>query len=155
MVFVIKGVRIFIDNFNERELRAMTNDQILIFVILLVMMGMFLWDCWCYDIVVLVVLLVCVLGGLVDLVEVFFGFGHFVVVTVVCVLVLSSGLQISGAVDVLVRTVLFVGAGRMLSIVVLIGLGVVLSGFMNNVGVMVLFMSVVVLLFWVIRTSVI
>lgn len=122
----------------------MTNDQILILVILLATMGMFLWDRWRHDIVAMTALLACVLGGLVDPAEAFSGFGHPAVVTVACVLVLSSGLQTSGAVDVLARTVLPASTGRTLSIAALIGLGAVLSGFMNNVGAMALLMPVAV-----------
>ncbi|MBN2841687.1 MAG: anion permease, partial [Sedimentisphaerales bacterium] len=86
----------------------------------------------------------CVLAGLVPPLEAFEGFGHPAVITVACVLVLSRGLQISGVVDALTRTILPAQAGATLSMTVLIGLGAVLSGFMNNIGAMALLMPVAI-----------
>jgi hypothetical protein len=65
-----------------------------------------------------------VLGGLVAPAEAFLGFGHPAVITVACVLVLSRGLQNAGAVDALTRRVLPAGAGRLVSLASLMGLGV-------------------------------
>jgi di/tricarboxylate transporter len=123
---------------------AMTNDQILILFILTTTMAMFLWGRWRHDMVALGALIACVIGGLVAPGEAFSGFGHPAVVTVACVLVLSRGLQLSGAVDVLARYTLPKDAGPTLSLAALIGLGAVLSGFMNNVGAMALLMPVAI-----------
>jgi di/tricarboxylate transporter len=89
-------------------------------------------------------LLACVVLGLVDPADAFAGFGHPAVITVACVLVLSRGLQTSGAVDVLARHLLPAAAGPVLSLAALVGLGALLSGFMNNVGAMALLMPVAV-----------
>ena len=120
----------------------MTQDQLLIVLILLATMVMFIWGRWRHDMVAGGALLACVLAGLIDARDAFLGFAHPAVVTVACVLVLSRGLQISGAVDVLTRKVLPKQAGPMLSIAALTGLGAFLSGFMNNVGAMALLMPV-------------
>jgi len=85
-----------------------------------------------------------VVAGLVPAGEAFAGFGHPAVITVACVLVLSQGLQNTGAVDWLARTVLPREAGRLASMTALMGLGAALSGFMNNVGAMALLMPVAV-----------
>lgn len=61
-----------------------------------------------------------------------------------CVLILSQGLQNSGAVDALTRVALPAKAGTIVSISALVGLGALLSGFMNNVGAMALLMPVAV-----------
>jgi di/tricarboxylate transporter len=119
-------------------------DQGLILGILAVMVAMFLWGRWRHDMVAAGALLACVLAGLVAPAEAFVGFGHPAVVTVACVLVLSRGLQTSGAVDALARAVLPAGAGPTLSIAALTGLGALLSGFMNNVGALALLMPVAV-----------
>ena len=103
-------------------------------------MAMFLWGRWRHDMVAAGSLLACVAAGLVPASEAFLGFGHPAVITVACVLVLSRGLQNSGAVDALTRRVLPAQAGRMASITVLVGMGAVLSSFMNNVGAMALLM---------------
>ena len=120
----------------------MTTDQLLILLILLVTFGMFLWGRWRHDMVAVGSLVACVLTGLVPPAEAFAGFGHPAVITVACVLVLSRGLQTSGAVDALTRAVLPVRAGVALSMAALCALGAVLSGFMNNVGAMALLMPV-------------
>lgn len=122
----------------------MTAPQLLIFSILAATMGLFLWGRFRHDIVALAALLACVVVGLVPADEAFAGFGHPAVVTVACVLVLSQGLQKTGAVDWLARSVLPRDAGRLTSLAALMGLGAALSGFMNNVGAMALLMPIAV-----------
>jgi di/tricarboxylate transporter len=122
----------------------MTADQTLISVILVATLGMFLWGRWRHDMVAVGALLACVLAGLVPASAAFAGFGHPAVVTVACVLVLSRGLQISGAVDLLARHALPSRAGPTRTIAALTGLGALLSGFMNNVGALALLMPVAV-----------
>ena len=65
-------------------------------------------------------------------------------ITVACVLVLSQGLRNTGAVDWLARSILPHDAGRITTMLALIGLGAALSGFMNNVGAMALLMPIAV-----------
>lgn len=120
----------------------MTNDQLLILLILFATLGMFLWSSWRHDMVAVGSLLACVLTGLVSPDEAFAGFGHPAVITVACVLVLSRSLQTSGAVDALTHAILPARAGVALSIAALCTLGAILSGFMNNVGAMALLMPV-------------
>ncbi|WP_114965322.1 SLC13 family permease [Alkalilacustris brevis] len=122
----------------------MTNPQILIFAILIATMVLFVWGRFRHDLVALLALMACVVGGLVPAADAFAGFGHPAVITVACVLVLSQGLQNTGAVDWLARSVLPREAGRLTSMAALMGLGAVLSGFMNNVGAMALLMPVAV-----------
>jgi di/tricarboxylate transporter len=85
-----------------------------------------------------------VVAGLVRPADAFAGFGHPAVITVACVLVLSRGLQTSGAVDALARVVLPSSAGPTLTIGALTGLGALLSAFMNNVGALALLMPVAI-----------
>ncbi len=122
----------------------MSQDQAAILVTLAATVVMFLWGRWRHDMVAAGALLACVVAGLVSPAEAFLGFGHPAVITVACVLVLSRGLQTSGAVDALTRLVLPAKAGVMLSLAALVGLGAVLSSFMNNVGAMALLMPVAV-----------
>jgi di/tricarboxylate transporter len=124
----------------------MTTAQILVFAILAATMVLFRWGRFRHDIVALLALMACVLTGLVPAADAFAGFGHPAVITVACVLVLSQGLQNTGAVDWLARSVLPRDAGRLGSLAALMGLGALLSGFMNNVGAMALLMPVAVLL---------
>lgn len=122
----------------------MTTPQFLILAILAITVAMFLWGRWRHDMVAAGALLACVLAGLIAPAEAFAGFGHPAVISVACVLVLSRALQLSGAVDVLVRHTLPKSAGPTLSLAALVGLGALLSGFMNNVGAMALLMPVAI-----------
>ena len=116
----------------------------LIFSILAITMGLFLWGRLRHDVIALAALLASVIAGLVPTDGAFDGFGHPAVITVACVLILSQGLQNTGAVDWLARSVLPREAGRLTGMLALMGLGAVLSGFMNNVGAMALLMPVAV-----------
>jgi len=120
----------------------MTQDQGLIFAILVATMGLFIWGRWRHDVVALGALLACVLVGLVDDKDAFSGFGHPAVITVACVLVLSHGLQLTGAVDALAKRMLPANSGRIGAIAALTGLGALLSAFMNNVGALALLMPI-------------
>ena len=122
----------------------MTTPQILIFSILAAMLLLFLWGRLRHDLVALAALMTCVIAGLVPADEAFAGFGHPAVITVACVLILSRGLQDTGAVDWLARRVIPRKAGRLVSMATLVGVGAALSGFMNNVGAMALLMPIAV-----------
>lgn len=122
----------------------MTQDQFLILFILAVTMVLFVWGRWRHDVVAAMALMACVLAGLVAPEDAFLGFAHPAVITVACVLVLSRGLQNSGAVDVLTHHAMPKNAGRILSLTALVGIGALLSGFMNNVGAMALLMPVAI-----------
>ena len=101
-------------------------DTTLILMILVATIAMFLWGRWRYDVVAMAALLTCVLTGLVPKEAAFAGFGHSAVITVACVLVLSRGLQTTGAVDTLARYLLPRDAGPTWSLTMLIGLGALL-----------------------------
>ncbi|WP_029059540.1 SLC13 family permease [Stappia stellulata] len=122
----------------------MTTPQLLIFCILAATMGLFLWGRFRHDVVALAALMASVVAGLVPAEEAFAGFGHPAVITVACVLVLSQGLKNTGGVDWLARSILPRNAGRLTSMIALMGLGAALSGFMNNVGAMALLMPIAV-----------
>jgi di/tricarboxylate transporter len=120
----------------------MSQDQTIILAILAFTVCLFLWGRWRHDMVAVGALLASVLGGVVPAAEAFSGFGHPAVISVAGVLVLSRGLQTSGAVDALARRVLPRESGPTLSLLALVSLGALLSGFMNNVGAMALLMPV-------------
>lgn len=120
----------------------MTQDQWLILIVLAATVGLFLWGRWRHDMVAMASLLACVGLGLVAPSGAFAGFGHPAVITVACVLVLSRGLQASGAVDAATRRVLPAKAGPTASIAMLAAFAAALSAFMNNVGALALLMPV-------------
>ena len=120
----------------------MTQPQATIFLILAATMVLFLWGRWRHDVVALAALLACVFTGLVSAEEAFAGFGHPAVITVACVLVLSQGLQQSGAIDALMQRLLPASAGPIVTMALLTSLAALLSAFMNNIGALALLMPV-------------
>ncbi|WP_339618849.1 SLC13 family permease [uncultured Marinimicrobium sp.] len=122
----------------------MTLDQTLILSILAASIGLFLWGRWRHDMVALAALLACVFTGLIPGQDAFAGFGHGAVITVACVLVLSRGLQSTGAIDVLAQKLLPKNAGLAIGAAMLTALGAFLSAFMNNVGALALLMPVAI-----------
>lgn len=120
----------------------MDSAQIMILTVLVGTVALFLWGRWRHDMVAMASLLVCVVLGLVPTEAAFTGFGHPAVITVACILILSSALQQSGAVDTLTRTVLPQSAGPFVTLAALSLLAAILSAFMNNVGALALLMPV-------------
>jgi di/tricarboxylate transporter len=120
----------------------MSLSQIEILMVLLATVLLFLWGRWRHDLVALAALMACVLLGLVPAEKAFAGFGHPAVITVACVLILSRGLQDTGAVDRLTRWLLPKGMGLITGIAAIAALGALLSAFMNNVGAMALLLPV-------------
>ena len=145
-MFVLDFVSILSNDLKLRQMHTyqMTADQIQILLILAVTIAMFLWGRWRHDIIALGCLLACVFAGLGPSELAFSGFGHPAVITVACVLVLSWGLQSTGAVDLLAQRVLPTSGGPTLTIAAITGLGAVLSAFMNNVGALALLMPVAI-----------
>jgi di/tricarboxylate transporter len=129
---------------------TVTFDQIMVFAILVVTLVLFVWGRWRYDIVSLGALLLVFLAGLVPADQVFLGFGHPAVITVVAVLVLSRGLLNAGVVDTLSRYLTKVGSRLTVQMATLTGIVVLCSGFMNNVGALALLMPVAI---WMSRQS--
>ncbi|WP_444920155.1 SLC13 family permease [Microbulbifer sp. CnH-101-G] len=120
----------------------MTLDQLLILIILAITIVLFIWGPWRHDMVALSSLLACVFFGLIPPEKAFAGFGHPAVVTVACVLILSRGLQNTGAMGALAQRVVPRSGNITISMLLLTGLGALLSGFMNNVGALALLMPV-------------
>ncbi|HNT35464.1 MAG TPA: SLC13 family permease, partial [bacterium] len=118
----------------------MTYEQSTVIVIVLATMGMFIWGRWRHDMVAAGSLLVCVFVGIIPAADAFSGFSHPALMTVACVLVLSHGLQLSGAVDGLAQRVLPKSSSPTVSILALVTLAALLSSFMNNVGALALLM---------------
>ncbi|MCR4400575.1 MAG: SLC13 family permease, partial [Syntrophomonadaceae bacterium] len=121
-----------------------TQEQAMVFAILLATLVLFVWGRWRYDLVALASLLAVYLAGLVPAGQVFSGFAHPAVVTVAAVLVLSRGLLNAGVVDVLARRLARVSTRPEVQVAALTGIVTVSSGFMNNVGALALLMPVAV-----------
>ena len=120
----------------------MNTDQIILFSIFVAVFGLLLWGRWRYDIVAFGALMAGVALGAVEVEHAFDGFGHEATLIVAMVLIVSAGLVRSGAVYLITRTL--VDSSRRLGthIVLMGGIGGVLSAFMNNVAALALLMPV-------------
>ncbi len=112
----------------------MTFDQIAVLSLILMALGLFIWDRWRYDVVAFAVLLAAVVLGLVPAATAFSGFGHPATVTVAAILVLSHTLARTGASEMLARLIERAAGSMTRHIAALAGLGAVMSSVMNNVA---------------------
>ena len=122
----------------------MNTDQIVISFVLVATLVLFASGRWRYDVVAVAALIVVALFGLVDAAEVFSGFGHPAVITVAAMLIISYVMETSGIVAILARGVEIVAVGRLGTLAALTGAVTALSGFMNNIGALVLMLPVAV-----------
>jgi len=122
----------------------MQNELAIVFATLGLVLVLFVWGRWRYDLVALFALLVVTITGLVPAGEAFLGFGHPAVITVAAVLVVSRALFNSGMVDYIVRLMGQAGDNPLTQLAVLVIAVTVCSGFMNNIGALALFMPVAI-----------
>ncbi|MFD1911749.1 SLC13 family permease [Halodurantibacterium flavum] len=120
----------------------MTTDQIVLFSIFAVLLILFLWGRYRYDIVAFGGLLVGVVAGVIPAEDAFSGFGHPATVIVALVLIASAGITRSGGVQLITRRLVSSSRGTARHIAVLGGVGAIMSGFMNNIAALALLMPV-------------
>lgn len=120
----------------------MTNEQIILFSLIgLVLVGL-LWGRWRYDLVAFTALMAGVALGVVHYEEAFAGFGHEATIIVALVLIISAGLSRSGAVDIVGRAVINSSRSLGQHITLLGTVAGIMSAFMNNVAALALLMPV-------------
>ena len=122
----------------------MDTNQILLSAILFVMVGMFIWGRYRYDAVALTSLAVLVVLGFVPAKEAFVGFGHPAVITVALVLLISKGLEASGLIGKIGSLLQKIASSEFQFLVILMGIAVVLSSFMNNIGAMAMLLPITI-----------
>ena len=120
----------------------MDTNQIILSAILLVMVVMFIWGRFRYDAVALTSLAVLVVLGFVPAKEAFVGFGHPAVITVALVLLISKGLEASGLIGKIGNLLQKIANSEFQFLVILMGIAVILSSFMNNIGAMAMLLPV-------------
>jgi di/tricarboxylate transporter len=118
----------------------MTYQQLFLLALLAVVLVLFVWERVRYDVVAFGALLAATLAGTVPYTEMFSGFGHPATVTVALVLIISRGLQNSGAVDLIARYLLPPVASPSRHVGILTSVAGALSTMMNNVGALALLM---------------
>ena len=120
----------------------MSFDQIALFTLFVAVFALLLWGRWRYDLVAFGALMAAVVLGVVPSDRAFTGFGHPATLVVALVLVVSAGLVRSGAVFLITRTLVDSSRRLGLHIIMMGGIGGVLSAFMNNVAALALLMPV-------------
>ncbi|MCB1491266.1 MAG: SLC13 family permease [Rhodobiaceae bacterium] len=120
----------------------MTADQIVLSVILVGVLGLLLWGRIRYDLIAFAALIIAVVSGVVKTEDAFSGFGHPATVIIAIVLIISRGLLLSGAVDLISRYVVDAGRGLGRHIAFLSTIAAGLSAVMNNVAALAILMPV-------------
>lgn len=119
-------------------------EQYLVFAVLLIVLLLFAWGRWRYDLVSMVALLFLTLTGVVPTEDTFTGFSHPAVITVAAVLVLSRALMNAGIVDSIVRMMARINQHLLVQLATLVTAVTVCSAFMNNIGALALFLPVAI-----------
>lgn len=120
----------------------MLSDQNILFALFAGVFAMLLWGRWRYDLVAFCALLIALVLGVVPTEDAFSGFGHPATIIVALVLIVSRGLQNSGVIDIITRSVVDTDRGTGGHISIMASTGAVLSAFMNNVAALALLMPV-------------
>lgn len=120
----------------------MTQDQAILFALLVGVFGMLIWGRIRYDLVAFGALVAALVLGVVPEDKAFDGFGHPATVIIALVLIVSRGLSNSGAIETVARLVLDAGRPISLHIGVMASVGAALSAIINNVGALALLMPI-------------
>ncbi len=122
----------------------MTFDQGLVYAIIAATLVLLTLQFWRYDLVALIGMLLLVLSGTISVDQAFEGFGHPAVVTIAAVLVVSRGLQHTGVTELIAKWTLKAGNRLAPQLVVLCGMVVISSAFMNNIAALAILIPVAV-----------
>lgn len=122
----------------------MTQDQILTFVIIGVTVGLFIWGRWRYDIIALLSLFAAVVVGIVPAKEAFSGFADPVVVTVACILVISTAVARSGFIEIPLKILSRFTGRPNLQVFILCFMIACVGAFMNNIGALAIFLPIAI-----------
>lgn len=122
----------------------MTYDQMMTFGIIAITVALFIWNKWRYDIVALGSLFAAVVAGIVPVEKAFTGFSEPVVVTVACILVISTAIARSGFIDLPLKLLSRIADYKNLQVFLLCGMVTSVGAFMNNIGSLAIFMPVAI-----------
>jgi di/tricarboxylate transporter len=120
----------------------MSTDQIILFVLLVLVFAFLIWGRYRYDLVAFVALVCALVLGVVPEEQAFSGFGHPATIIIALVLIVSKGLSGSGAVELLAKQVSRFSASLQGHIAAMAGIGAGLSAVMNNVAALAMLMPV-------------
>jgi len=120
----------------------MTLTQGLAFAIVVIMMALFVWGRWRYDLVAAIALLASVIVGVVPPDQAFKGFSDDIVIIVGSALVVSAAVARSGVIERLSRWIGPYLTNINRQIVALVGSVILLSAFVKNVGALAMLMPI-------------
>lgn len=120
----------------------MSTQQILAFSVIAMMMGVFIWDRFRYDVVACCALVLSVAVGIVPPDKAFSGFSDDIVIIVGSALIVSAGVARSGVVDMAIKR-FFPNLNTLHSQLALLMIAVaLLSAFIKNIGALAIMMPV-------------
>jgi len=117
-----------------------TTEQLLLFILILVILVFLVWGRFRYDLVAFAGLVIAYLIGAVPADSVFSGFGHPAVAIIALVLIISRGLSRSGAIELLSRHLLDASRSLQAHVGIMAAISAALSSIMNNVAALALLM---------------
>jgi len=120
----------------------MTIAQGLSFAIIGLMLVLFLWDRWRFDLVALLILLLAVAGGIIPVDKAFDGFKNPLLPLIASALVLSAAVRNSGVVEGALRRLRPLLRSRHAQVAVLAASVAVLSALIKNIGALAIFLPV-------------
>jgi di/tricarboxylate transporter len=120
----------------------MTVDQILAFAVIALMMAVFIWGRFRYDVVACCALVLSVAVGIVPADKAFSGFSDDIVIIVGSALVVSAGVARSGIVDMAIKRFFPNLTGLHAQIALLMIVVALLSAFIKNIGALAIMMPV-------------
>ncbi len=120
----------------------MNIDQLILFVLLLIVFGMLIWGKVRYDLVAFSALVIAVILGVVPEKKAFDGFAHHATIIIALVLILSKALSKSGAIELIAKQIIVSGRKLSAHIAIMSGVSAVLSAIMNNVAALALLMPI-------------
>lgn len=116
----------------------------ILLAILCMTLFLFLWSGWRYDIIALFALMVAVLSGIVPFNQAFTGLANPAVITVACVMVMTSAITQSGILDHIIKRLTPITTHQIWHLATLTIITAIFSAFINNVGALALMMPVAI-----------
>ncbi|KQR72979.1 permease [Rhizobium sp. Leaf384] len=122
----------------------MQTNQWLSLLVIILMMGAFLWGRYRYDLVAVGALLVAIVVGIVPPKSAFTGFADDIVIIVASALIVSAAISRSGVMDMALRRFSPERRGPRAQLIMLVVIVAVLSAFIKNIGALAIMIPVAV-----------
>ncbi len=118
----------------QEKINVMTEDQIMAFSLICLMMIVFIWDRFRYDLVAVCTLLIACTVGLISPKEAFSGFSNDIVIIVGSVFVVSAAVSRSGVMELIIQHIWPDVKSIRLQLAFLVLSVMLLSTFVKNIG---------------------